>query len=204
MSKGLGRTQRAILALIAAQPDEAWDLEALCRAIYPGDPKPSRSQLGATVRALKMPLPGQWKFGYVDARRRWLYDASNLDAVAQRMWRLETFELTYDELGKTTTLLELTDVSTEIALTDLPGWGSLGQWMRPGPLLLSVNLTSYPQFFLRRFIGSARADRAKTKIGAENLNAFGRAGLQPQRKRSVETAYAPVDERPKPDEPEEA
>jgi hypothetical protein len=115
MSRGLGKTQRQILATIAARPDEAWDVEALCRAIYPGDPKPSRSQLGATVRALKsMKLPGRWKFGYVDARRRWLYDTSNLDAVAQRMWRLETFVIEAEQLGETTTLLELTDLPGEV------------------------------------------------------------------------------------------
>jgi hypothetical protein len=113
MSRGLGKTQRQILATIAAQPDEAWDVEALCRAIYPGDLKPSRSQLGATVRALKsMKLPSRWKFGYVGSdRRRWLY--ADIDSVAQRIWAMETFEFVYGAIGETTLILELSGGDTD-------------------------------------------------------------------------------------------
>jgi hypothetical protein len=120
MSRGLGKTQRAILALIAAHPDEAWNLTELCGLIYPSNMEPTRAQTNAVSRALRMTLPGRWTFGYVDGRHRLLYDANNLDAVAQRLHRLQTFVLTYRELGDVSTLIELTDVSTDLILTDFP------------------------------------------------------------------------------------
>jgi hypothetical protein len=90
MSRGLGKTQRAILRLIAqAKPDDGWSIEELCRRIY-GDENPSPAQLGAVKRALKMKLPGAWKVGRTWPRRWWLFDSSNVD------WRMmiEPFELT--------------------------------------------------------------------------------------------------------------
>jgi hypothetical protein len=112
MSRGLGKTQRTILALVAAHPDEAWNLTELCGLIYPSNMEPTRAQTNAVSRALRMTLPGRWTFGYFGGRGRWLFDAGNLDAVAERVHRLETFVLTYDELGETTLLLELSDDDT--------------------------------------------------------------------------------------------
>jgi hypothetical protein len=132
MSRGLGKTQRQILATIAAHPHEAWSVQELCGLIYPGSTEPTRAQTNATIRAIKrMTLPGRWKFGYVSRdRRRWLYDAGNLKAVSRRMWRLETFVIEVDSLMELpanlsdvwteVTLTDLSDVSTEIILTDLP------------------------------------------------------------------------------------
>jgi hypothetical protein len=95
MSKGYGKVQRSILALIAAEkPDDGWSIEELCEDIY-GDSTPTRAQLGAVKRALKMKLPGSWKIGRTwPGRRSWLYDASNAD------WKMmiEPFEFVELEL----------------------------------------------------------------------------------------------------------
>jgi hypothetical protein len=90
MSKGHGWVQREIVALIAAaKPDDGWSLEEVCRRVY-GDENPSRAQLSAAKRALRMRLPGSWRTGQTwPDRTWWLYDASNVD------WRMmiEPFEL---------------------------------------------------------------------------------------------------------------
>jgi hypothetical protein len=120
MSKGLGKTQRAILKLIAAHADEAWPIEDLCRSIYQTDLRPTRAQTNAVVRALMMPLPARWRFGYVGRdRRRWLYDAGNLKAVTERMYRLETFVLKVEVDPRMELPANLSDVGTEITLSDL-------------------------------------------------------------------------------------
>ena len=64
MSKGPGKVQRAILALVGAEPDGAWPFEELCRLIYPPPPlKPTRAQRVAVARAIKT-LPGTWTKDY--------------------------------------------------------------------------------------------------------------------------------------------
>jgi hypothetical protein len=70
----------------------------VCRLVYPGDPKPTRAQLGSVGRALKrMALPGKWTSGYVEGDRRvWLYNGRNLASVSRRMWRFETFVIDVD------------------------------------------------------------------------------------------------------------
>jgi hypothetical protein len=81
MSRGLGRTQRAILALIAqAKPIAAWTFPELCGLIF-GGLTPTRAQLSSVARAIKrMHLPGTWTVGRVVGRRgQWLlYDTAAL------------------------------------------------------------------------------------------------------------------------------
>ena len=83
MSKGPGQVQRAISALIAAEPDGAWSFEQLCRLIYPPGWLPNRAQKSAVGRALKrMSLPGTWRVGsHFGDRRWWLHDECNLASV---------------------------------------------------------------------------------------------------------------------------
>ncbi|SRR5208283_761454 len=77
MSKGPGKLQREIAALIAAEPDGAWAYEDLAALIY-GAAGWTRAQKSAIGRALAaMKLPGTWTIGDSD-RRRWLYDECNL------------------------------------------------------------------------------------------------------------------------------
>jgi hypothetical protein len=82
MSKGPGRVQRAIAALIEAEPDDAWNYDDICRKVY--GRAPTASNLSAVGRALAdMKLPGTSTFGrcgYGD-RRRWLYDVCSLASV---------------------------------------------------------------------------------------------------------------------------
>jgi hypothetical protein len=96
MSKGPGRVQRAISALIAAEPDGAWSYEELCGLIYPEARPVTRAQLGAVGRALKrMTLPGTWMTGggWGD-RRSWLYDECSLASVrkTRSYWNESNFE----------------------------------------------------------------------------------------------------------------
>jgi hypothetical protein len=134
MCRGLGKVQRSILALIEAQPDEAWPVRDVAEQIYPGCAKPTRPQIDAVARALKtMPPPGKWKVGYVQGdRRRWLYD--DVEAVARRVWRLEEIEVEVKPVargelvqamnGAWLELHELDElepvVLTEFVLEDLP------------------------------------------------------------------------------------
>jgi hypothetical protein len=69
MSRGLGRTQRAILSIIAAaKPDDTWTFEELATLVY-GGPEPTRTQLSSVGRALKrMRLPGSWAVARVFGR----------------------------------------------------------------------------------------------------------------------------------------
>ena len=83
MCRGFGRTQRQILALIKARPDEAWPVDDLCRAVYQTDLKPTRAQINSLTRALKMPLPGRWTFGKIWPDCSWfLCDASRRNKVS--------------------------------------------------------------------------------------------------------------------------
>ena len=58
MSKGFGKIQRSIAALIRAEPDGAWAYEHLTERIY-GTDRFTRAQKNAVGRALAhMQLPG--------------------------------------------------------------------------------------------------------------------------------------------------
>lgn len=86
--------------------------------------EPTRAQTNATIRAIeRMTLPGRWRVGHVGGdRRRWLYDAGNLEAVSRRMWRMETFVIEVDPLMKLPA--NLSDVGTEVTFADLSDLGT--------------------------------------------------------------------------------
>jgi hypothetical protein len=112
MSKGPGRVQRSILALIKEHPGEAFTVEDVSRAIYQTNLKPTRAQLVAVDRALKsVKLPSRWKVGYIQGHRRpWLFNERNLASVSRRAHRLQTFVLSYQG--------DLADMSTTIELNE--------------------------------------------------------------------------------------
>ena len=60
MSKGPGRVQRAILALIEAEPHGAWTTADLCRLIYADDRPLTKARRVAVLRDLHK-LPGTWE-----------------------------------------------------------------------------------------------------------------------------------------------
>jgi hypothetical protein len=101
MSRGLGKTQRAILRLIAqAKPEDAWTFAEICERVY-GDNIPTRAQLSAVKRALKrMHLPGTWRTGRAWGRDRrwWLYDPRRLAADPWHRCPLAPIELAELEL----------------------------------------------------------------------------------------------------------
>jgi hypothetical protein len=83
MSKGFGKIQRSIAALIRAEPDGAWAYEHLTERIY-GTPRFTRAQKNAVGRALAhMRLPGTWEVwqaSFQNDRRFWLFDPCNLES----------------------------------------------------------------------------------------------------------------------------
>ena len=83
MSKGCGKVQRAIGALIRAEPDGAWAYEHLAERIY-GTALFTRAQKNAIGRALaRMQLPGTWEVwraSFQNDRRFWLFDPCNLES----------------------------------------------------------------------------------------------------------------------------
>jgi hypothetical protein len=92
MRKGFGKTQRAIAAMIKAQPDGAWAYEQLAERIY-GTALFTRAQKNAIGRALaNMRLPGTWavlQASFNKDRRFWLFDPCNLESwrkVAGPRW----------------------------------------------------------------------------------------------------------------------
>ena len=106
MSKGPGRIQRELLALMATEAGPR-SIEQLCGLLYPGYLKPTRAQLGTVHRALeRMALPGTWTTGRIRPdRRQWLYDAS------RTRWT---------DLSVHLTVADLSDTSTEIMLSGAP------------------------------------------------------------------------------------
>jgi hypothetical protein len=83
MSKGFGKIQRAIAAMIKAQPGGAWAYGHLAERIY-GTAPFTRAQKNAIGRALaNMRLPGTWEVrqaSFQNDRRFWLFDPCNLDS----------------------------------------------------------------------------------------------------------------------------
>jgi hypothetical protein len=83
MSKGFGKIQRSIAALIRAEPDGAWAYEHLTERIY-GTSRFTRAQKNAVGRALAhMRLPGTWEVwqaSFRNDRRFWLFDPCNLES----------------------------------------------------------------------------------------------------------------------------
>ena len=83
MSKGFGKVQRSIAALIRAEPDGAWAYEHLTERIY-GTNRFTRAQKNAIGRALAaMRLPGTWEVwqaSFQNDRRFWLFDPCNLES----------------------------------------------------------------------------------------------------------------------------
>ena len=91
MSKGFGKIQRSIAALIRAEPDGAWAYEHLTERIY-GTALFTRAQKNAIGRALAhMRLPGTWtvmQASFNNDRRFWLFDPCSLEAGARSPARL--------------------------------------------------------------------------------------------------------------------
>jgi hypothetical protein len=83
MSKGHGKTQRAIANLIKTEPDGAWAYEHLAERIY-RTALFTRAQKNAIGRALaNMRLPGTWEVwqaSFQNDRRFWLFDPCNLES----------------------------------------------------------------------------------------------------------------------------
>jgi hypothetical protein len=77
MSKGPGHLQRAILELIADNPNGAWRTSDICRHVYGKSAAVTKTQRVSVSRALrKMKLPGTWEIWRSNKRsgESWLCD----------------------------------------------------------------------------------------------------------------------------------
>jgi hypothetical protein len=101
MSKGLGRVQRTILALIKADPHGAWTIEDLALAIYPGLNQVDKKHRVAILYALrKMKLPGTWAVWWLDRQGRGsvLFDPCDEEGqLRMRYIEYSSFSRSYDE-----------------------------------------------------------------------------------------------------------
>jgi hypothetical protein len=83
MSKGLGKVQRAILALCENEGG-AWSTASLCDHVYhtPIEQWNRRAEKSAIGRAIsRMKLPGTWVFERGGGEEWWLHDPCNRESV---------------------------------------------------------------------------------------------------------------------------
>jgi hypothetical protein len=88
MSRGAGRIQRAILALIEAEPDGAWSTPRLCAVVYPDVHFPTKKHRVAVNRALRqmqLQLPQPWRVGRL-AKCCMLYNGVSERSIARRYY----------------------------------------------------------------------------------------------------------------------
>jgi hypothetical protein len=81
MSKGPGKVQREIAALIEADPDGAWAYEELGRLTYGWAGRPQKSAFGHALKTMR--LPGTWtvmQASFRNDRRFWLFDPCRLES----------------------------------------------------------------------------------------------------------------------------
>ena len=81
--------RRAILELIASDPDGDWDIASLCKHIY-GRSDPRKSYVIRRV-IRDMTLPGTWRLGWRKKSSR-LYDPCSDARLADLERRIEQFE----------------------------------------------------------------------------------------------------------------
>jgi hypothetical protein len=85
MSRGPGRVQRSILALIKDEPDGAWTIEDLCRHIY-GVRTIEKKHRVAVLRAFdNMDLPQPWYLSR-QGNACCLHNPLSLDSEIRREW----------------------------------------------------------------------------------------------------------------------
>jgi hypothetical protein len=83
MSRGLGRIQRAILALIDTDVDGARITADICQHVYGAVEKRHRVAVGRAMRTIT--LPGLWKVWDHD-KERCLYNAGSVESTLRKDW----------------------------------------------------------------------------------------------------------------------
>lgn len=99
MGKGLGRVQRVILALIAANPDGAWTTKDLSLAAYPHARAAMKMRRVAVLHALhRLRLPGTWNFRRLHRAppEFCLYDPCSDESQTRVRWLRDRREPDYD------------------------------------------------------------------------------------------------------------
>jgi hypothetical protein len=93
MSRGLGHVKRAIVELIASEPEGAWTTAQLCAHIYPIKKYViAKKHRVAVTRALRqMKLPPPWRVGW-SSSQRCIYNAISAESIARRSYIGSTWE----------------------------------------------------------------------------------------------------------------
>ena len=89
MSRGPGRIQRAILALIESDAHGAWLVTDICRHEYAGIDRVEKKHQVAVNRALSaMTLPPDWEARYSGSRgnKRVLFNTGDAESRARAEW----------------------------------------------------------------------------------------------------------------------
>ncbi len=99
MSRGSGRTQRAIRALIASDEHGAWLVSDICKHVYPELGVVKKKHQVAVNRALScMALPESWEARYSATRgsMRVLYSTRDPESAARADW-LTKYDCSWDD-----------------------------------------------------------------------------------------------------------
>jgi hypothetical protein len=87
MSRGVGHVQRAIMELIASEPEGAWTTAQLCAHIYPTKrfvvTKKHRVAVTRALRQMKLPPP--WLVGR-SGSQRCIYNGVSEESIARRYY----------------------------------------------------------------------------------------------------------------------
>ena len=90
-----GTSQRAILDLIAREPEGAWTITDLCEALYGDVGKSRRVAVGRALR--KMKLPDGWNTARCGIHHCLYFEAS-LEGQMRRLWRMKYRHWTLEEV----------------------------------------------------------------------------------------------------------
>jgi len=89
MSRGHGRVQQVVLALIEAEPEGAWETSVICAQVYRGANRVEKKHRVAVSRALrKTSLPETWdiRYGGRQGGEHVLYNRLSLESTSRCLW----------------------------------------------------------------------------------------------------------------------
>ena len=100
MSRGPGRVQRGIFALVAANPDSAWSVSQLCKHIYRIQSVEPKHRV-SVIRALRtMHLPGSWSVQSshkLSGSELYLFNAASVESMLRLKYLVHPWPSDFDE-----------------------------------------------------------------------------------------------------------
>jgi hypothetical protein len=97
MSRGPGRVQRAILAVIATDSDSAWTITQLCQHIYSTKSVEEKHRV-SVIRALRtMHLPDSWALLYKSGPEFYFVNMSSVESVLRHRYLLHPWPSDFNQ-----------------------------------------------------------------------------------------------------------